>query len=86
MNQFIIIWNDIISTIIFFCFLVYWKIKSDEIVEEMISEHALPSYYTLEVHNLPKSYSEESMVAHFEKFGGKVAQISTVYDYENLLA
>ena len=28
-SQIIVIISDLISTIIFFCFLVYWKIKSD---------------------------------------------------------
>ena len=51
----------------------------------MVSEYALPSYYTLEVGNLPETYSEEAVKNHFEKFGGKVAQVSTVYNYENLL-
>ena len=31
-NQIIVIATDILATIIFFCFLVFWKIKSDEIV------------------------------------------------------
>lgn len=41
---------------IFLGFLILWKIKSDEIVEQQVSEDALPSYYTLTVKNLPEDY------------------------------
>ena len=76
---------DVINSFIFFIFLIYWKIKSDKQVKELISEDALPSYYTLEIRNLPENYSETSMKAHFYKFGADIAQISTVYNYENVL-
>ena len=64
-SQMIIIVSDIMSTIIFFIFLVLWKIRSEQIVESMVSEDALPSYYSLEVRNLPKDYNEEQLVRHF---------------------
>jgi hypothetical protein len=66
-------------------FLIYWKIKSDNAVSELISEDALPSYYTVEVKNLPAAYSEETLVQHFHKLGAHIAQVSTVYNYENVL-
>ena len=87
-SQLIVIINDVMCSLLFLGFLVLWRIKSDETVEEMISEDVLPSYYTLQIRALPPSfsYSEITMKKHFEKFGGQVAQISTVYDYDVILS
>jgi hypothetical protein len=64
-NHAIVICCDVMASIIFFAFLVLWKIKSEEAVEQMVEHHALPSYYCLEVRKLPDCYSEESIVEHF---------------------
>lgn len=45
----------------------------------------MPSYYTVEVKNLPLTYSEETLKGHFCKFGAEVAQVSTVYNYQSVL-
>lgn len=56
-SQTLIIFVDIFNSLIFFIFLIYWKIKSDQTVEKLIAEDALPSYYTIQVKHLPPSYS-----------------------------
>jgi hypothetical protein len=84
-SQVTVIAADTLNSIIFLVFLVYWKIKSDRAVSELISEDALPSYYTVEVRNLPRSYSEETIAAHFQGLGADVARVATVYSYESVL-
>ena len=54
-------------------------------MEELISEDALPSYYTLIVKKLPNTLSERALRHHFSNLGGEIAQISIVYDYEDIL-
>lgn len=50
-SQGIVIVSDVLATIIFICLLIYWQIRSDILIYEMISESVLPSSYTLIISN-----------------------------------
>jgi hypothetical protein len=52
-NQLIIIINDIMCSLVMLSFLIFWHIKSAEIVQDLIQNEALPSYHTLIVDKLP---------------------------------
>lgn len=46
-NQLIVVSNDVLCSCIFLAFLIFWQLKTEDLVAEMIKEDALPSYHTL---------------------------------------
>lgn len=83
-NRRIAVCTDLLISIVFFLFMVYWRVESDRVVREFILDTVLPSYHTIFLPELPASYTEEKIITHFERFG-RVAQVSSIKDISKTL-
>lgn len=59
---------------------MYWVHMSDKIVKEIRKEVLFPSYYAVEVSNLPSGISSRKMEDFMEQFG-KVSEVAPVKYY-----
>lgn len=83
-NQMVLIFDDVVCSIVIICFLIFWRLKSEDLISEMVKKQALPSYHTIVV-TLPSDLiSQEGIRAHFQQFG-TVRQVQFVYDYGSFL-
>lgn len=46
-NQIVLITFDLICSFLVVCFVIYWRIKSEDLISEMVKKEALPSYHTV---------------------------------------
>lgn len=58
-SQYMIIFNDVLRSIILLTFLIFWHFESQRIVNEMVNKDALPSYYTLIVSNIVAKHPKD---------------------------
>lgn len=84
-NQIIIITNDLICSLIIICFLIFWQLKTEDLVGELLQKETLPSYHTLLVDLPPDNDIEkDAIITHFSKFG-IVKQVEFVRNYGDFL-
>jgi len=75
---------DVAYTVLFVLFLVFYRIKSVDIVEKNLESNLLPSDFAVEVKKLPKDAEEEEVRKHFEQFG-EVVEVSLARYYNGKL-
>ena len=75
---------DVTYTALFLLFLVFYRIKSMDIVEKNLESNLLPSDYAVEVKGLPKEAEESEVRKHFEQFG-EVVEVSLGRNYNSKL-
>lgn len=72
---------DILYSLAFFVFLLYWEYSSRQTTLELRSAYDLPSYYTVRVKNLPEDTQPSELKQFMNQFG-EVMEVSEVRNYE----
>ena len=75
---------DTLYSVMFLLFLVFYRIKSVDIMEKNREAHLLPRDFSIEVKRLPKNTNEEEVRKHFEQFG-EVVEVSLARIYNSKL-
>jgi RNA recognition motif-containing protein len=84
-NQIRVVIPDIINTLLFVCFLLYYRIRSTLIARNNIKANVTAGDYAVMIRGLPKDgISEEDLTKHFGKYG-EVREVCFARDYDDAL-
>jgi hypothetical protein len=77
--------TDFIICFLFFCFILYYRIRSIVIINTNYTTNIILSDFALEISGIPKiAVNEKDIREHFEKFG-EVHEVALTKIYNNAL-